>query len=188
MFKKVLLSIASLFLIWQSYKLVGSLDALQLHTWWQILLVAWLINLFITGIFAFLGFAFPTQKILPTKYYEIHNTKRLKRTYQFLQVEWFRKALLATLWKSKKQRQKYFNGKKEGLGNLITQSQKSEIGHLFPLIVITLICIYLFVIGDWKLASVTLLINIIGNLYPIILQRQHRRRIQILKKRYAGKS
>lgn len=92
--------------------------------------------------------------------------------------------LLATFWKDQKQRQKYFDGSKNGIENLRIQSMKSEFGHLIPLVIISLVIIYLMLIGKIILGVMTLFWNILGNLYPIILQRYHRMRIQILERRY----
>jgi len=139
-------------------------------------------NLFVAGIFAFSGFAFPTQKILPISYYIIYHPKKLKRLYKLLRVNLFRQFILATLWKSQKQRKKYFNGTENGISNLTEQSMKSEFGHLIPFIIISFVSSYLILIDLVKLSVFTLLINLIGNLYPIILQRHHRMRIQILRK------
>ena len=183
MIKKVLLSFATIFLIWQSYDILRNIDKLETNSWGYIVLVAWIINLFITGIFAFSGFAFPTQKLLPKSYYKIYHPKRLKKTYGALRVNLFRKMLLATLWKGQKQRKKYFNGKRNGISILVEQSMKSEFGHLLPFIIICLLSSYLIATGAFKLGMLALLINVIGNLYPIILQRHHRMRIQIIRKR-----
>jgi hypothetical protein len=184
MVQKILLSLASLFLIWQSYKLLGSASELETYTIGVIIFAGWVINMFITGIFAFAGFAYPTQKLLPDAYYKIYHPERLKRIYELLRVDLFRKMLLATLWKKQSQRKKYFNGKKSGMRNLIEQSMKSEFGHLIPFIIICFVSIYLIVTGAVKLGVVSFLINFIGNFYPIILQRHHRMRIQRLEKRY----
>lgn len=186
--KKILLSIASLFLIWQSIKLLNIIHTLEAKSWALLIFIAWIINLFITGIFAFSGFAFPTQKLLPKSYYKISYPKRLKKTYKVLRVNLFRQMLLATLWRSQKQRKKYFNGKKNGISNLDDQSMKSEFGHLIPFIILCFLSIYLMVIGLTKLAICTFLINFIGNFYPIILQRHHRFRIQIIRKRQESRT
>ena len=183
MIKKILLSIATVFLIYQSYNLLRVIDKLEIDSWGLIIFIAWIINLFITGIFAFSGFAFPTQKILPTSFYKIHHPRRLKKIYKLLKVNMFRKILLATLWRNQKQRKKYFNGKKNGISNLENQSMKSEFGHFIPFLLICLLCVYLIIIGLNKLSVFTFLINVIGNFYPIILQRHHRMRIQIIRRR-----
>lgn len=185
MIKKILLSIASIFLLVQSYSLLTNISKLEIDSWGMEVFLAWIINLFITGIFAFAGFAFPTQKILPNSYYKIHSPEILNNAYKLLGVDLFKKILLSTLWKNKSQRKKYFNGKRKGIVSLAEQSMKSEFGHLIPLIIISLLSIYLIVIGTGRLGAFTLLINLIGNLYPIILQRHHRMRIQRLRKRSA---
>lgn len=187
MVKKILLSLASIFLIWQSYKLLLTINNMAIDSWGLSMFMAWIINLFITGIFAFAGFAFPTERLLPNSYYKIHYPKKLKKAYGLLGVDLFRKMLLATLWRSKDQRQKYFNGTKAGIKNLVTQSKKSEFGHLLPLIILCAVSIYFMLMGLVKLAFLTFLINIIGNLYPMILQRHHRMRIQVLINRFQTK-
>ncbi len=185
MIKKILLSIATIFLIWQSYKLLFNIDKLTDNSWGLLLFIAWIINLFITGIFAFSGFAFPTQKLLPKSYYKIYQPKKLKKIYKALKVNLFRNVLLATLWKSQKQREKHFNGKENGIPHLEEQSMKSEFGHLIPFIIVNIISIYFMLNGTIALGVFSILINLIGNLYPIILQRHHRMRIQIIRKRYS---
>ncbi len=186
-FKKVLLSFAAIFLSWQSYELLRLIDQMEIHSLGMAFFFGWIINLFITGIFAFSGFAFPTQRLLPDSYYTIRRPEKLKQLYKALGVNLFRQFLLATFWKGKKQRKKYFDGKKTGIQNLVLQSKKSEFGHLIPFFIICFVGIYLVKIGMYKLASLALLINVIGNLYPIILQRYHRMRIQYISARQREK-
>jgi hypothetical protein len=183
MIKKILFSIATVFLIWQSYSLLSNIDKLEINSLGLLIFIAWIINLFLTGIFAFSGFAFPTQKMLPKSYYKIYHPRRLKKSYKALRIDLFRQMLLVTLWKSQKQRKKYFNGKKNGIPNLVEQSMKSEFGHFIPFVIICFVSTYLIVIGLTKLGVCTFLINFVGNFYPIILQRHHRLRIQIIRKR-----
>lgn len=176
--RKVLLSLASVFLIWQTVKLLVSLEEIQVDSWVFALFLAWLITLFITGIFAFAGFAFPTQKLLSEEYYQIQHPRKVEQLYKTLKVNWFKHILLATLWKNKKQRKQFFSGNKAGISTLIRQSKKSEFGHLIPFVLISILVIYLIVIGLYLLALFTLLFNILGNGYPILLQRHHRMRIK----------
>lgn len=174
---------AALFLVWQSYKLLWEIDKMEIRSWALLIFVAWVINMFITGIFAFSVFAFPAEKLLPKAYYKIQQPGTLKLVYNTLRVDLFRQILLATLWKSQKQRQKYFNGKKTGISDLAEQSMKSEFGHILPFIFLTMVSIYLLFIGQVSLGIVTFVINVIGNLYPVILQRHHRMRIQVITAR-----
>jgi hypothetical protein len=51
--RKILLALASVFLIWQTYETLKRGDEFELESWGVILFMAWLISLYITGIFAF---------------------------------------------------------------------------------------------------------------------------------------
>jgi acetolactate decarboxylase len=88
---------------------------------------------------------------------------------------------LATVWRKKEKQRTYFDGTADGLANLDTQSRKSEFGHVLPFVLITLICSYALVRGMYYLVVFTMLINIIFNFYPVLLQRHHRMRIQRIK-------
>lgn len=178
--KKILFSLLSLFLIWQSYQLAESLyrtTAAELDTG-QIIMVAFMINLFITGIFAFPGFVFPTHQLLGKAYFSIRNENRLKRIYKVLGVDYFKYLLLFTFWGREKNRKKYFNGTKSGLNNFNYQSLQSETGHFLSFINILLFSVLLIFKAYIFLAVLTILINILANFYPVILQRYHRMRIK----------
>ncbi len=181
--KKVLLPLASIFLIFQSYKLIVSASQAPIESSVQQFVIAWVINMFVTGIFALTGFAHPTQKLLPESYYSIRNPERLLVFYRKMRIDLFKTFLLATLWRQRKQRKQYFKGTRSDFNTLIRQSKKSEFGHLFPFLILTLVSIY-FLTGNAKgLGVFTMLWNILGNLYPIILQRHHRMRIQKIRSR-----
>ena len=144
----------------------------------EALIISFLFTLFVTGIFAFIGFAYPSSNILPDRYYKIKNPLILKWIYKVLGIKYFRLLLLFAFWGRKNNRKKYFNGTKKGLKNFIFQTKQSEFGHLGAFIVILISSIILLVHGYVFLVIITTLINIIGNLYPIILQRSHRIRIE----------
>ena len=183
--KKILFSLLSLFLIWQSYQLVQSLmkiSASELGTG-QVIMVAFMINLYITGIFAFPGFVFPTHRLLGKAYFRIRNKNRLSRIYKLLKVDLFRYFLLFSYWGKEKNRKKYFNGTKSGLQNFIYQSLQSETGHLLSFVVIFLFASLLLIKGFYLLSIITMFINLPGNFYPVVLQRFHRIRIEKIMKR-----
>jgi hypothetical protein len=73
----------------------------------EILLLSFLLNLFITGVFAFAGFAYQTSKVLPDSYYLIKNPVFLKQLYKFIGVKYFRIFLLVLFWGKKNNRAKY---------------------------------------------------------------------------------
>ncbi len=176
--EQVLFVLASVFLVFQSFGLLSGMDYYAEISFWPAVFLAWVINMFVTGIFAFAGFALPTHRLLPARYYEIANPAQLKWFYRVFGVERFRKLLLATLWRSKAQQQKYFNGRPDGLDHLAEQSQKSEFGHLLPFLILTVIGIYIVFFVQPVLGGLCLFINILGNFYPVLLQRHHRMRLQ----------
>lgn len=182
--KKVLFPLLSLFLAFQSFQLCQSICVMPvagtsptLSVW-----IAILVNLFVTGIFAFVGFAYPTSRLLPKVYYERLNGQRLVRLGKTLGIEYFKRFLLATFWGSPENRQKYFDGTAAGLKKFDYQSRQSEFGHLAALVGVTAFAALMVYKGQYLMALITSAINIIFNFYPVVLQRIHRVRIQRLER------
>lgn len=146
-------------------------------------IITFVLTLYITGIFAFIGFAYPTHKLLPPSYYKVHNPAALKRAYKLFGVEIFRALLLRFFWGLEKNRKKYFDGTRAGVENFIFQTKQSEFGHLGALVLIQASTVLLLLAGHFYVAFVATLINIVGNGYPIILQRTHRMRVGRLLQR-----
>jgi hypothetical protein len=98
-------------------------------------------------------------------------------------VQYFKYLLILFFWGRKKNRKKYFDGSKKGFENLIFQSKQSEIGHLGAFVSIFIVSVLLLLKGYLLLVLFMTIINVIGNVYPILLQRHHRARVgRILKK------
>ena len=184
--KKLLFPIFSLFLAFRSIDLIRNLISSDPngYTIVEQIIISFLMNLFITGIFAFTGFAYSTSGILPKGYYKIKNAKQLKTTYRSLGINHFRIILLFLFWGRKSNRKKYFNGTKSGLKNFVYQTKQSEFGHLASFVTILFSSAYLLFFDYYLLVLFINLINIIGNLFPIILQRFHRMRIDPLTQKY----
>lgn len=62
------------------------------------------------------------------------------------------------------------------------QTKQSEFGHLGAFVVIVILSVILLVHGYIFLVVMVTLINILGNVYPVILQRFHRMRIEKITK------
>ncbi len=180
MIKKLLFPIFSIFLTFQSIKLVNSIyfSSIKEFNWIVIILFSIAINLFVTGIFAFLGFAFSTSKLLPDSYYKIKNAQMLSTLYQILGVKYFKMFLMVAFWGKEKNRKKYFNGSKSGVENFDYQTRQSEFGHLVAFIAILVISFMLLFKGYYTIFLATNTLNIIANFYPILLQRMHRVQIE----------
>jgi len=182
--KKVIFTLFAVFLLWQSFELVSKLMPSEVLDVSKSLVNAFLINLYITGIFAFPGFVFPTHKLIGSAYYKLRNPKVLKKIYWMLGVSYFRKILLAVFWGKKKNKSKFFNGTKGGLQHFIYQSKQSEFGHMGAMVIILGISLMLLIKGHITMALLTMAINFIGNFYPILLQRYHRIRIERISKKF----
>ena len=187
MIKKIVFAGISVLLIWQSYELISKIGEVKISSWLLIIFVAWVINMFVTGIFAIPGFVLPTQRLMPDTYYRIRRPERLLRWYQLLRVDSFRKALLATPWRNKARQKAYFDGTTAGLDTLKLQSKKSEFGHLMPFIILNGVAVYFLFRGQLTLGLATAVFNFIGNFYPVLLQRHHRWRIGRIYQRFSLK-
>ncbi len=177
--KQFFFSLFSLFLVYQSFQLFDSFfraNNLNLSIA-ESFFIAFLINLYITGIFAFSGFVFPTYSLLPKTYYKIYNRILLKKVYSILGVRFFTLLLLFFYWGKPKNKQRFFNGSRSGLHQLTIETKRAEFGHAGAFLIILICCIPFIMKGFWWVATGAMLINIIGNLYPVILQRYHRSRI-----------
>lgn len=183
MVKKILFPLIAIFLAFRSYEILRTLwfaDPAEFNLWIKLLL-SFLLNLFITGIFAFMGFAYKTNRLLPDSFYRIKNRQLISKLYNILLVEYFKKFLLLLFWGKQKNRQKYFDGSKSGLENLDFQTRQSEFGHLAALVIIQLSVVTMFLKGHCLIAILTTVLNFISNFYPVLLQRNHRIQIERIK-------
>jgi len=178
--KRITFPIISLFLAYRTEIMFSKLISSDPSDYGLIsmVLIAFLLNLFITGVFAFLGFAYSTHKLLPKAYYKIRNPKLLKTLGDRIGINYFKYLLLLFFWGKEKNRKKYFNGTKAGLTNFIYQTKQSEFGHIGAFVIIFLLTLYLLAFKFFLTSIIMTLINIIGNIYPVILQRLHRVRIE----------
>ena len=176
----------SLFLAYRSIDLMKNILASNPDDYSQMeaLIISFLLTAFITGVFAFIGFAYPSSSILPEYYYKVKHPVTLDSLYKVLGIKYFRVLLLVSFWGRKNNRKKYFNGTKMGLNNFIYQAKQSEFGHLGAFIIIIISSVILFAYGFVFMVIIINLLNLFGNLYPIILQRVHRMRIEKLTKSY----
>lgn len=184
MVKKILFPIIAIFLAYRSYEISKTLwfvEPTELNLSIKILLAV-LINVFITGIFAFMGFAYDTNKLLTKNYYRVDNPKLIMKLYKLLKIEYFKKFLLLVFWGNKKNRQKYFDGTKLGLENFDYQTKQSEFGHLASFIIIQIVVVLMLIKGHFIAAILTTILNIISNFYPVLLQRNHRIQIARIRK------
>ena len=179
MAKKILFPLMAVFLAYRSYEISKTFwfaEPSELSLSIKILLSV-ILNLFITGFFAFMGFAFKTNRLLPPNYYRIKNQNLITKLSKLLKIEYFKKFLLLLFWGKKKNRLKYFDGTKSGLENFDYQTRQSEFGHLAALVIIQLVVLVMLIKAHYIMAILTTTLNFISNFYPVVLQRNHRIKI-----------
>lgn len=177
--KRALYVSVSLFLVYYSRELVADLHsaASSLPHWQTVVWGVWLATS-ITGIFAFAGFALPTSRLLPDSYYRIDRPEVLKTMYRALGAHWFRRLLMASFWGFVRNRAQYFDGTRGDLDRFDHNTRQSEFGHLAAFLVVLITTADLALAGAMMLSFTVCAANTFGNLYPVILQRYHRLRIQ----------
>lgn len=147
------------------------------------LFFSWYVSLCMTGVFAFSGFVFPTEKLLPTIYYKIKRPARLTKVYRILRADLFQKLLVFFFYGKPGNREAFFSGHKSGVAEFWDNTKKSEFGHLIPFILINVLAVYSFSLQKHYFGSGLILFNVFGNLYPVVIQRFHRLRLGKLMKR-----
>ncbi|MCS4435889.1 hypothetical protein [Aquiflexum gelatinilyticum] len=184
MAKKIFFPLMSIFLAYNTYKLFMVFSSVSQEEFSFLLsfILAILLNLFVTGIFAFTGFVYPSSRLMPDSYYVVKNPKAITKAYRYLGVKYFRSFLMMIHWGKEKNRKKYFDGTKSGIKDFDFQTRQSEFGHLAAFVVISFACAFLLQMGHFQIVLLTMALNIPFNLYPVILQRIHRVQIQRLKK------
>lgn len=180
--RRTLYVLFSAFLVYYSSELVVDLRsaAPSLRRWETIVWGSWL-TVCLTGSFAFLGFALPTSRLLPASFYRIDREEALRTLYRYMGVRWFRRLLMIAFWGLPRNRAKYFDGTRRGLDRFDHHTRQSEFGHLAAFVVVLIAGAYFAVTGSIALSIVVCIANVAGNLYPVVLQRYHRLRIQRIR-------
>jgi len=176
--QKLLLVVFSIFLIWQSTQLVSNIaQRTNPGTLGEILLQSIFLNLFITGIFL-IGYALPLHKLIPSSYYNAVKSKSFASACAILKIDLFQKFLRLTFWTSRNNKKHFFNGRRSGLIQFELNTRISESGHTFAFVAVLVVLFYIGIVSNIQLAIVSILINIIFNFYPAMLQRYNRARLQ----------
>lgn len=135
------------------------------------------LSLTLTGVFAFVGFVFPTSNLLPDGYYRVRNHQKLNRLAELMQIEWFRKFLLVFFWGGRN-RKRFFSGKRSGLVQMAFETRQAEFGHSGGFLLTLPFTVILLIRGLWMWVLALQFFNLVGNIYPMVLQRLHRSRLQ----------
>ena len=115
---------------------------------------------------------------LASTYYNEKGWEQKGRIYELIGINYFRKLLVLVGWEKITRKSTPIEKSTETLVNLHHQTKKSELGHLIIWYIVLGFTVFV-AFQSGVLKSIWLLIlNILLNLYPVLLQRYNRPRIQ----------
>jgi hypothetical protein len=120
--------------------------------------------------------------ILPDRYYQARSFERSGRLYEWLGVRWYKRFMLEGDFVMQRIRRfipdyKVIAGRRD-LEGFALRTRKSEQGHLLWMLVAVPALVYALLRDWWLIALWLFLGNLVINVYPIMLQRYNRARIQ----------
>lgn len=142
----------------------------------QVFLFAWTLNfLLMSCVFAFTE---TLKSELASSYYDEKAWEQRGKIYESFGIHFFRKLLVWIGWEKLNKKANPIEKNTKALLHLHYKTKQSELGHIIILIIVLGFNIYVaFKFG--VLQSLWLLIlNIVLNFYPILLQRYNRPRIE----------
>lgn len=105
-----------------------------------------------------------------------------QRANTLIGIKYFKWIVENTFFKFFNQKIKFKN-KNTDLLTIRTEMLIAEVGHLIGFIFVFLIVLYLLFQADYLFALIVMLVNILMNLYPSLLQQENKRRLDKLIRR-----
>ena len=137
---------------------------------------AWALNFVLMG--CVLTFTETLKSPLTSTYYNEKMWERRGKIYEYAGVNFFRKLLVWTGWEKLNKKSNPIEKNTQALMHLYYQTKKSELGHIIILVIVLGFNMFVaFKFGVLK-SLWLLILNILLNLYPILLQRYNRPRIE----------
>jgi hypothetical protein len=135
--------------------------------------ISWIVGMILNGI------------LLKTEYYEkLSNLNfiKSKNLNNYIGIKYFKWFVKNTFFKFLNQKIKLKNIKTD-LADIRKEMTLAEISHLIGFLFVTTIALYKSLSENLLFGFVIMLINILMNLYPSLLQQENKRRIDKLMKR-----
>lgn len=115
---------------------------------------------------------------LTSSYYDEKPWEQRGKIYEYIGINIFRKLLVLVGWEKVIRKSHPIEKNTQALINLHDQTKKSELGHLIIWFIVLGFNVFVaFKFGAQK-ASWLLILNVLLNLYPVLLQRYNRPRIE----------
>jgi hypothetical protein len=184
---RILLAAFSVFMLWQSFLLVSSIvkdpPAVSLGA---VLFESIRLNFYILSVFT-LCFAWPLHRLLPDSYYKAVRSKSFASACRILRIEMFRSFLTRTIWNSQLSKTLLYNrlmfdGTRRGLAQYDNNTRRAEFIHAAAFIASLAVSLYIGISAAPLLAAGVVLVNVVWNFYPTILQRHQRSKLLAMRK------
>ncbi|CAG5074732.1 hypothetical protein DYBT9623_05420 [Dyadobacter sp. CECT 9623] len=165
-FTSILIIIVTIALVWALIHFIGMKG----------FLFAWTLNFLLMA--CTFTFTETLKSPLASPYFTDRTWERKGKIYESVGVNLYRKLLVWTGWEKLNKKANPIEKNNAALTHLHYQTKKSELGHLIILIIVLGLNIFVaFKYGVRESLSL-LVLNILLNLYPILLQRYNRPRIE----------
>jgi hypothetical protein len=161
------------------YLLKWVLDAFGFRSFTFALLSNWLIVSWVALVGQFVSF------VLGSRYYRIRPVEQEGRLYERLGTHFFQKLVGRGPWAILNPTLR-FSGEVAQLPRLEKEMERAEAGHLLAFLAVSLATVFAAACGWLDAAGWLLLFNIPLNLYPVMLQRRNRARLQRIQGRRRG--
>lgn len=120
---------------------------------------------------------------LKSAYYNSRSFEKEGKIYKHLGVDFYRKLLVVSGWERSRIKETPIRRSLDLLQYYEYRTRASEFGHGIIAIIIGFITLYVFIAYSFKEAIWLMLLNTFMNIYPIIVQRYNRPRVQrVIKK------
>ena len=155
---------------------IGSVIALIYYIKMDTFAFAWALN-FMLMLFVSM-FSGALKSPLTSSYYNQNTWERSGEIYRYLGIDFFRKLLVWIGWEKLIRKSSPIEKNTKALAHLHYQTKRSEIDHLIIFVIVMVFNVFVATrYGILKSLSLFIL-NVILNLYPILLQRYNRPRIE----------
>lgn len=139
---------------------------------------AWVLNLLLMSLFLYVDEIFHLQ--LTSSYFSTKAWEKQGKIYHLFGIHIFRKLLVITGWEKLNKPVNPVNKALKSLEHLELGTRKSEFFHLMIFIIVLGFTIFVAIRHGFVQSLWLLVLNLILNFYPVILQRYNRPRLQKL--------
>ena len=139
-------------------------------------LSAWILN-FMLMMCVFI-FTQTLKSKFSSDYYKVKDWERNGKIYEKLGINIFRKLLVLVGWEKLNKKDNPVKNNIEALAHLEYRTKQSELGHLIIFFIVLCFTVYVSIKFSIVESLWLFFLNIILNVYPILLQRYNRPRLQ----------